>query len=93
MVLIAQPMAMAHHGFGTFDMDADVEIAGVVTGLDFVNPHSWVYLDVVQDDGEVVAWRCEMRSANTLRRSGWTPDLFTVGEEITITGSPDTNDP
>lgn len=93
IALIAQSVAAAHHGFGTFDMDADVEVTGVVTGLDFVNPHSWVYLDVVQDNGEVAAWRCEMRSANTLRRSGWTPDLFPVGERITITGSPDNNDP
>jgi hypothetical protein len=93
IALIAQPLVDAHHGFGTFDMDADIEISGVVTGLDFVNPHSWVYLDVVQDDGLVAAWRCEMRSANTLRRSGWAPDLFPIGEQITVTGSPDANDP
>lgn len=84
--------ALAHHGFGTFSMDEDVEITGTVTGLDFVNPHSWLYLDVAQE-GEVVAFRCEMRSANTLRRSGWTPELFPVGEEVTITGSPDRDDP
>ena len=84
--------AVAHHGFGTFVMDEDVEITGTVTDLDFVNPHSWLYLDVVQD-GAVVAFRCEMRSANTLRRSGWTPELFPVGQEVTITGSPDRDDP
>jgi hypothetical protein len=93
IVLVAHPLLRAHHGFGTFDMRADIEVTGVVTGLDFVNPHSWLYLDVVGDDGVVVAWRCEMRSANTLRRSGWTPDLFPVGARITITGSPDREDP
>ena len=87
------PSALAHHGFGTFVMDEDIELTGTVTDLAFVNPHSWLYLDVVQDGGEVVAFRCEMRSANTLRRSGWTPDLFPVGEEVTITGSPDRDDP
>lgn len=85
--------AGAHHGFGTFSMNEDVEITGTVTDLAFVNPHSWLYLDVVQDDGTVAAFRCEMRSANTLRRSAWTPDLFPVGSEVTITGSPDRNDP
>jgi hypothetical protein len=89
----AASLAHAHHGFGTFAMNEDIEITGVVTDLRFVNPHSWLYLDVTQEDGEVVAMRCEMRSANTLRRSGWTPDLFPVDEEITITGSPDRNDP
>ena len=87
------PVALAHHGFGTFVMDQDIEITGTVTGLDFVNPHSWLYLDVVNENGETVAMRCEMRSANTLRRSGWTPNLFPEGEEVTITGSPDRDDP
>src|SRR5690606_1417135 len=50
-------------------------------------------LDVVDENGQTVAMRCEMRSANTLRRSGWTPDLFPIGKEITITGSPDRDDP
>src|SRR5690606_37618926 len=90
---VAAPLALAHHGFGTFVMDVDIEITGTVTGLDFVNPHSWLYLDVVDENGETVAMRCEMRSANTLRRSGWTPDLFPIGKEITITGSPDRDDP
>jgi hypothetical protein len=87
------PWAMAHHGFGTFLMNEDVEITGTVTGLDFVNPHSWLYLDVARPDGEVIKMRCEMRSATTLRRSGWSPDLFTAGTKITITGSPDRDDP
>jgi hypothetical protein len=85
--------AHAHHGFGTFDMSASVEITGTVTDLAFVNPHSWLYLDVAQSDGRVVPYRCEMRSATTLRRSGWSPDMFPVGEQVTITGSPDRNEP
>lgn len=90
---VVAPIALAHHGFGTFVMDEDIEITGTVTGLDFVNPHSWLYLDVVDENGDTVAMRCEMRSANTLRRSGWTPELFPEGEEVTITGSPDRDDP
>ncbi len=93
VVVAIAPWAKAHHGFGTFLMNEDIEITGTVTGLDFVNPHSWLYLDVTQPDGKVVAMRCEMRSATTLRRSGWSPDLFPVGKKITITGSPDRADP
>ena len=85
--------ALAHHGFGSFDMNSEIEITGIVTDLAFVNPHSWLYLDVVDADGETVPFKCEMRSATTLRRSGWSPDMFPVGEEVTITGSPDSNDP
>jgi hypothetical protein len=90
---IFAPLAFAHHGFGTFVMDEDVEISGTVTGLDFVNPHSWLYLDTIDEDGETIAMRCEMRSANTLRRSGWSPEMFEAGTELTITGSPDRDDP
>ncbi|WP_428099910.1 DUF6152 family protein [Candidatus Rariloculus sp.] len=90
---VIAPPTLAHHGFGTFSMNEDIEITGTVTDLAFVNPHSWLYLDVVQENGAVEAVRCEMRSANTLRRSGWTPELFPVGNEVTITGSPDRNDP
>jgi hypothetical protein len=87
------PVVMTHHGFGTFLMNEDIKITGTVTRLDFVNPHSWLYLNVKQPDGKVVAMRCEMRSATTLRRSGWSPELFPAGKQITITGSPDRDDP
>jgi hypothetical protein len=86
------PAAFAHHGFGTFDMAKEIEITGTVTEVAFINPHSWLYLDATGADGERVAMRCEMRSATTLRRSGWTPEMFPAGEKVTITGSPDRND-
>ncbi|HJR68796.1 MAG TPA: DUF6152 family protein, partial [Gammaproteobacteria bacterium] len=80
--LVAAPAA-AHHGIGTFDTRQTVTISGVVTGVDFVNPHSWLYLDVTGADGKVAAWRCEMRSATTLRRSGWLAEMFEHGEPVT----------
>src|SRR5690606_34345023 len=88
--LVAAPAA-AHHGTGTFDTRSEITITGTVTGVDFINPHSWVYLDVTDSGGNLAAWRCEMRSATTLRRSGWTPEMFTPGEPVTITGAPDRN--
>jgi len=90
---VAATSAWSHHGFGTFVMDEDIELTGTVTGLDFVNPHSWLYLDVPQADGSTAAYRCEMRSATTLRRSGWSPEILPEGTAVTITGSPDRDDP
>ena len=89
---LCAPVAYAHHGFGTFDMTKEIEITGTVTNLAFVNPHSWLYLDVTGADGTRVPMRCEMRSATTLRRSGWVPELFPVGGQVTIKGSPDRNE-
>jgi hypothetical protein len=82
----------AHHGAGTFDRNKNVELTGTITGVDFINPHSWVYFDVVGADGTTQAHRCEMRAATVLRRSGWTPEMFRVGEEVTITGRGDRYD-
>ncbi len=91
-LLLALPAA-AHHGGGSFDSSRAVELTGKLTKIDFINPHSWIYFDVTDKDGKVSAYRCETRSAHTLRRSGWTPEMFRLGQRITIEGSPDRNDP
>ena len=91
--LVAMSAAYAHHGFGNFAMNEDIEFTGVITKLAFVNPHSWLYFNVTEPDGNVAEYRCEMRSATTLRRSGWTPEMFPAGAEITIQGSPDRAEP
>ncbi|HMB74044.1 MAG TPA: DUF6152 family protein [Gammaproteobacteria bacterium] len=87
------PLAIAHHGAGTFDRNSSIELTGTITGVDFVNPHAWVYFDVRDDNGNVAAYRCEMRAATVLRRSGWSADLFVPGEQVTITGRSDRIDP
>ncbi|MDT8397761.1 MAG: DUF6152 family protein [Pseudomonadales bacterium] len=78
----------AHHGYGNFALDETIELEGTITRVDFVNPHAWVYFDVLVA-GEVQAWRCEMRAATVLRRSGWSKEMFVAGEAIAITASPD----
>ena len=85
--------AHAHHGIANFDLNADIALTGVVTSVDFVNPHSWLHLEVANADGSVTAWRCELRGATVLRRSGWSEDMFPAGLRLEITGSPDRRDP
>lgn len=87
--LVLSPVANAHHGFGNFAMNEDIELSGVITRIDFVNPHTWLHFDVTNADGTRTSHRCELRSATTLRRSGWTPAMFPAGMRITIQGSPD----
>jgi hypothetical protein len=91
-VSLAAPVA-AHHGGGTFDGSKEIKLTGTFTGLDLINPHSWIYFDVKGADGKVTKYRCEMRAATVLRRSGWSPEMFKKGEELTFEGSPDRNDP
>ena len=85
--------AYAHHGIGRYDPREHVELEGTLTRLDFVNPHSYVYFEVVGEDGRVIAMRCEMRAETVLRRSGWSPDMFKPGVSITVTGNPHRDDP
>jgi hypothetical protein len=85
--------AAAHHGGGTFDGSKEIRLTGSFTGLDLINPHSWIYFDVKGPDGKVTKYRCEMRAATVLRRSGWRPEMFKKGEQLTFEASPDRNDP
>jgi len=85
--------AHAHHGAGRYDTRQNVELVGTFTRIDFVNPHSYLYFDVVGADGKVVAMKCETRSATTLRRSGWSPEMFVRGASITVMGHPHRDDP
>src|SRR5262249_47181872 len=66
--------ALAHHGLGRFDRSQQVAFTGVITGIDFVNPHSYLHFDVVNAAGKKIAMSCEMRAATLLRRSGWAPE-------------------
>lgn len=92
LLLMATPVA-AHHSFGTFDLNRKVELDGTIAGIDFVNPHSWLRVNVTAPDGSIELYRCEMRGATVLRRSGWTPEMFVVGQRITVQGAPDRIDP
>ena len=71
--------ASAHHGIANFDFNKDVTIVGTVAKLTFVNPHSWLYVNVAGPNGQATEWRCEMRAATVLRRSGWSEEWFTRG--------------
>src|SRR5690606_33387638 len=89
---IAAPAA-AHHGFGTYDLNADMRVQGVLVGIDFVNPHSWLHIEALGPDGEPAVFHCEMRAASVLRRSGWSREMFTVGDPIRMDGAPDRRNP
>ena len=91
--LLTTGAVYAHHGVANFDLNRDIELTGTVTRIDFVNPHSWLYLDVANSEGSVSHWRCEMRGSTVLKRSGWSTQMFPAGMQITITGSPDRRDP
>jgi hypothetical protein len=92
LVLLSSQVVLAHHGGSEYDLGKTVEFKGKLTRVDLINPHSWLYFDVTEKDGKVSRHRCEMRSVHVLRRSGWTRDLFPIGQQVTIEASPNKTD-
>lgn len=85
--------ALAHHGFGLFQMDTNREWSGTITRMNLVNPHSYMELDAVDENGQTLHMRCEMRAASLLRRSGWSTEVFQPGAHVDIEGHPHRDDP
>jgi hypothetical protein len=85
--------ALAHHGFGLFEMETWVEYSGTLTKLDLVNPHSYLYFETVDANGDPLSMRCEMRAATLIKRSGWQVDQFVAGRRVDVRAHPHRDDP
>lgn len=79
---------LAHHSFGEFEMNVDRKWSGTLTKMHFINPHSYMEVDAVDEKGKKLKLHCEMRAATLLKRSGWSKEMFKVGSRIDIEGHP-----
>ncbi len=79
--------ALAHHSFAAeFDADKPVTLEGTVTKMEWINPHSWIHLDVTTESGEVQQWMIEGGAPNALLRRGWNRNSLPPGTEIIVQG-------
>ncbi|MDA1185068.1 MAG: DUF6152 family protein [Acidobacteria bacterium] len=86
-LLVTSPPVSAHHSFAAeFDVDSPVELRGVLTKMEWVNPHGWLYIDVTQPDGTVVNWAIEAGGPNQLLRRGLRKTDFPIGLEVLVQG-------
>lgn len=78
---------VAHHAFGAeFDRDAPIRLQGKITRLEWVNPHTWIHMEIATDDGGTEAWMVEGGTPNVLLRRGLRRDCLTPGTEIIVDG-------
>src|SRR5690242_2710738 len=82
---LAAPLAHAHHSFAAeFDASKVVHLEGTVQKFAWVNPHSWLYIDVKKPDGSTEEWKIECGAPSLLLRRGWNRDSLPVGTRVVV---------
>ena len=85
--MLAAIAVNAHHAFATeFDVERPVALQGKVTKVELINPHSWIHIEVVDDDGVATVWMIEGGSPNALVRRGITKNSIPIGAELVVNG-------
>lgn len=87
-LIIASQAGMAHHSGSMFDEEETVTLEAVVKEFQYTNPHSWLIVNVTNDDGSVTTWGFEAEGPSTLLRAGIKKSDFSPGTKITISGHP-----
>ena len=87
LVAAAGARAAAHHAFAAeFDADAPIEMTGTVVRMEWVNPHTWIHIDVAQPDGSAERWMIEGGPPTSLLRRGFTKRSLLAGTEVFVEG-------
>ena len=84
LVLVWVLPVSAHHSHGNYDLKSYLEMEGTVVEVHWINPHTWLYMEVANDDGSKTLWTLEGGGINALTRRGWTQDSVQIGDTINV---------
>jgi hypothetical protein len=85
-LVVSRPLA-AHHSSSSYDMEHPVNMKGVISKVEWTNPHVFIFLNVKDEMGSVEEWRVEGNSPNMLTRVGWKSDMIKPGDELLVNGA------
>ena len=88
MIVASSGLVRAHHSFAPFDMASQKTVTGIVKTVEWTNPHTWIWLDVPNEQGVLEPWGFEGMSPNYLARRGWTRTTLKAGDKITVSYRP-----
>jgi hypothetical protein len=87
-LLVSVAPALAHHSFAAeYDTSKSIKVTGVVTKMEWMNPHARFYVDVKEADGTVSTWNFELGAIPVLLKQGWRKDALKPGDQVTVEGN------
>ena len=87
-LLVSVAPALAHHSFAAeYDTSKPIKVTGVVTKMEWMNPHARFYVDVKEADGTVSSWNFELGAIPVLLKQGWRKDALKPGDQVTVEGN------
>ena len=87
-VLLAATSVLAHHSFSAeYDVTKPVTVEGLVTKIEWMNPHAYFYINVRDENGDVTNWALEMGAPGALQREGWTRNTLQIGDMVKVEGT------
>jgi hypothetical protein len=88
LVIAMTASTLAHHSFAVYDHTRTVTIRGTVTKFQWTNPHGFIEIDIIQNDGTVKHFTVELTSINMMQRVGWRSNMIKAGDKIQVVGAP-----
>jgi len=88
LVIAMTASTLAHHSFAVYDHTRTVTIRGTVTKFQWTNPHGFIEMDIIQNDGTVKHFTVELTSINMMQRVGWRSNMIKAGDKIQVVGAP-----